>query len=80
MFGGETVSIPLLYTSLVHTGYINTTDFYCGYICSFLLPGPTINASIFIGTIINSKWGFISWIAIYFPSFLYVWAVLPFWK
>lgn len=87
MFGGGHVVLPLLQSEAVDAGYIGNDQFVAGYGATQAVPGPLFTFSSYLGASMNEgkifgeKWvsGLVALAAIFLPSFLPVWGVLPFW-
>lgn len=85
VFGGGHVVLPLLQTEVVSPGWINSETFLAGYGAAQAVPGPLFTFASFLGASMNtapSGWlgGVICLLAIFAPSFLLVFGVLPFWE
>ena len=92
VFGGGHVVLPLLQSETVGAGYIDNDQFVAGYGATQAVPGPLFTFAAFLGAsvskagngdgIFSEPWigGLVTLVAIYVPSFLLVWGVLPFWK
>ncbi|WP_298402856.1 chromate efflux transporter [uncultured Chloroflexus sp.] len=84
VFGGGHVVLPLLEPVVVGSGLLNAETFIAGYGAAQALPGPLLSFSAYLGAVVAvppSGWlgGILALIAIFLPSFLLVWAALPFW-
>ena len=87
VFGGGHVVLPLLQSEAVDAGYIGNDQFVAGYGATQAVPGPLFTFSSYLGASMNEgkifgeKWvsGLVALAAIFLPSFLPVWGVLPFW-
>ena len=84
MFGGGHVVLPTLQSEVVENGWVTTEQFIAGYGASQAIPGPLFTFSAYLGTVMDTGPGgvsgaLIALIAIFFPSFLLVVAILPFW-
>lgn len=84
VFGGGHVVLPLLETVTVGAGLMNAATFIAGYGAAQAVPGPLFTFSAYLGAIAAAPpggWlgGTLALIAIFVPSFLLVWAALPFW-
>ena len=89
VFGGGHVVLPLLQSETVGAGYIDNDQFVAGYGAAQAVPGPLFTFAAYLGALVNvdgdgvfrQPWvgGLVTLIAIYIPSFLLVWGVLPFW-
>lgn len=85
VFGGGHVVLPLLQAEVVSVGWVNYDTFLAGYGAAQAVPGPLLTFAAFLGSSISSSptgWqgGIISLLAIFVPSFLLVFGVLPFWE
>ncbi|MNG89819.1 chromate efflux transporter [Serratia plymuthica] len=85
VFGGGHVVLPLLQTEVVSPGWVSNETFLAGYGAAQAVPGPLFTFSSFLGASMNtapSGWlgGVICLLAIFAPSFLLVFGVLPFWE
>ncbi len=85
IFGGGHVVLPLLESSVVAPGWIDQTDFLAGYGAAQAVPGPLLSFSAFLGASLepapNGVAGaLLALLAIFLPSFLLVFAALPFWQ
>ena len=85
VFGGGHVVLPLLQTALVPSGWIDNAAFLAGYGAAQALPGPLFAFSAYLGTVLHS--GYHGWRGglyclawLFAPSFLLVFAALPFWR
>lgn len=84
VFGGGHVVLPLLETVTVGAGLMNADTFIAGYGAAQAVPGPLFTFSAYLGAVAAAPpggWlgGVLALIAIFLPSFLLVWAALPFW-
>ncbi len=84
VFGGGHVVLPLLETVTVGAGLMNADTFITGYGAAQAVPGPLFTFSAYLGAVAAAPpggWlgGVLALIAIFLPSFLLVWAALPFW-
>lgn len=84
VFGGGHVVLPLLQAEVVPNGWVSNDTFLAGYGAAQAMPGPLFTFSAFLGGSMNS--GITSLIsaavclvAIFTPSFLLVFGVMPFW-
>jgi len=79
--------LPLLQAETVGSGYIDNDQFVAGYGATQAVPGPLFTFASYLGAamgddgLFGQKWiaGLIALGAIFLPSFLLVWGVLPFW-
>ena len=84
VFGGGHVVLPLLHESVVPPGWIGDDRFLAGYGAAQAVPGPLFTFSAFLGASMATAptgiaGAIIALVAIFLPSFLLVWGVLPFW-
>ena len=86
VFGGGHVVLPLLETEIVGPGWVRQDEFAAGYAVAQAVPGPLFTFSAYLGTAIDfmpqsQRWlgGLLALAAMFLPSFLLVWGVLPFW-
>ncbi|MBC6416668.1 MAG: chromate efflux transporter [Rhodospirillales bacterium] len=85
IFGGGHVVLPLLESSVVAPGWISQPDFLAGYGAAQAVPGPLLTFSAYLGAMIGSApngvaGAALALAAIFLPSFLLVFAALPFWS
>ena len=85
VFGGGHVVLPLLQTEVVTTGLVSNEVFLAGYGAAQAVPGPLFTFAAFLGASMNQAptgiaGGLLCLVAIFFPSFLLVSGVLPFWE
>ena len=85
VFGGGHVVLPLLQSEVVPTGWVSADRFLAGYGAAQAVPGPLFTFAAFLGAAqLPAPHGWlgaaIALVAIYVPSFLLVWGVLPFWE
>jgi len=84
VFGGGHVVLPLLQGEVVASGLVTNEAFLAGYGAAQAMPGPLFTFAAYLGTVSGSYpngilGGVIALCAIFFPSFLLVIGVLPFW-
>ena len=84
VFGGGHVVLPLLQSELVPPGWVTADRFVAGYGAAQAVPGPLFAFAAFLGAAqVPGPNGWlgatIALVAIYVPSLLLVWGVLPFW-
>jgi chromate transporter len=84
VFGGGHVVLPLLDAGVVDPGWVSEDRFLAGYGAAQAVPGPLFSFAAYLGSVAASPLG--GWPgaaaalgAIYLPSFLLVFGVLPFW-
>lgn len=85
VFGGGHVVLPLLQAAVVPTGWISKELFLAGYGAAQAVPGPLFTFSAYLGAVMQpgpSGWvgGMICLIAIFLPSFLLLFGILPYWE
>ena len=85
VFGGGHVVLPLLDQAVVAPGWVGEQDFLAGYGLAQAMPGPLFSFSAYLGAIQepspNGVVGAgIAAVAIFLPSFLLLWGLLPFWS
>lgn len=85
VFGGGHVVLPLLEAEIVETGWVSKDIFLAGYGLAQAVPGPLFTFSAFLGasssTGLNGLTGALAaTIAIFLPSFLLLFSVLPYWE
>ncbi len=84
VFGGGHVVLPLLHSSVVDPGWVSNDRFLAGYGAAQAIPGPLFSFSAYLGGVSSlAPSGIVgaalALCAIYLPSFLLIWGVLPFW-
>ena len=84
VFGGGHVVLPLLQTAVVPPGWVSNDAFLAGYGAAQAVPGPLFTFAAYLGAMMASApngWAGAALClgAIYLPSFLLVFGVLPFW-
>lgn len=84
VFGGGHVVLPLLNEAMVAPGLVSQGDFLAGYGAAQAVPGPLFSFAAYLGFAVNGPVGglfgaTLALCAIYLPSFLLVFGVLPFW-
>ena len=77
--------LPLLQEAVVQTGFVGKEAFLSGYGAAQAVPGPLFSFAAFLGAVAQdalSGWrgGLFCLVAIYLPSFLLLFAALPFWE
>ncbi len=85
VFGGGHVVLPLLEAATVAPGWLPETTFLAGYGAAQAVPGPLFSFAAFLGAAMNQPptgiaGATLCLAAIYLPSFLLVFAALPFWE
>lgn len=83
IFGGGHVVLPLLQTQLVDTGYLGSGPFLAGYALAQAVPGPMFTIAAYLGAaspVGSFGFGLLAMLALFLPSFLLVFAVLPYWQ
>ncbi len=84
VFGGGHVVLPLLHATVVDPGWVSDGQFVAGYGAAQAVPGPLFSFSAFLGAVSGpapdgSIGAIIAVVAIFLPSFLLIFAALPFW-
>jgi len=84
VFGGGHVVLPLLHASVVDPGWVTNDQFLAGYGAAQAVPGPLFSFAAYLGAVETPApngvlGGTIALIAIYLPSFLLIFGVLPYW-
>jgi chromate transporter len=84
VFGGGHVVLPLLNETVVANGWVSEDRFLAGYGAAQAVPGPLFTLAGFLGASMTIPptgvaGATIALIAIFLPSFLLVWGLLPFW-
>lgn len=84
VFGGGHVVLPLLQTSVVDPGWVTQDRFLAGYGAAQAVPGPLFSFAAYLGAVSTSPpggvaGGLVATVAIFLPSFLLVFGVLPLW-
>ncbi|HEX2141278.1 MAG TPA: chromate efflux transporter [Candidatus Limnocylindria bacterium] len=85
VFGGGHVVLPLLDAGVVGPGWVSEDQFLAGYGLAQAIPGPLFTFSAYLGAVAapepNEVLGAVlALVAIFLPSFLLVFGVLPFWE
>lgn len=85
VFGGGHVVLPLLQAEVVPSGWVGHETFLAGYGAVQAVPGPLFTFAAFLGASMStppSGWagGLICLVAVFVPSFLLVFGVLPYWE
>lgn len=85
VFGGGHVVLPLLQAEVVPNGWVSNDTFLAGYGAAQAVPGPLFTFSAFLGASMNSGAASLlsAWLclaAVFAPSFLLVFGVMPFWE
>jgi chromate transporter len=85
VFGGGHVVLPLLEQAVVPNGWVPADVFIAGYGAAQAVPGPLFTFAAFLGaasTVPPNGWfgAALATVAIFLPSFLLLWAALPFWN
>jgi chromate transporter len=84
VFGGGHVVLPLLQARVVPPGWISNDAFLAGYAAAQAVPGPLFTFAAYLGAAMQpapNGWAgaSICLVAIFMPSFLLVFGVMPFW-
>ncbi len=85
VFGGGHVVLPLLQAETVASHWVSADAFLAGYGVAQAVPGPLFTFSAFLGASMQQEpagitGAIICLLAIFLPSFLLVFAALPFWQ
>jgi chromate transporter len=85
VFGGGHVVLPLLQAAVVSPGWVGNDAFLAGYGAAQAVPGPLFTFAAYLGTVADpwpNGWfgAALATVAIFLPSFLLIFAVLPFWS
>jgi chromate transporter len=83
VFGGGHVVLPLLDAGVVDPGWVTQDRFLAGYGAAQAVPGPLFSFAAYLGAVATPLGGVaggaVALAAIYLPSFLLLFGVLPFW-
>jgi chromate transporter len=83
VFGGGHVVLPLLDAGVVDPGWVAEDRFLAGYGAAQAVPGPLFSFAAYLGAVASPLGGpagaAVGLVAIYLPSFLLLFGVLPFW-
>ncbi len=84
VFGGGHVVLPLLQAEVVPSGWVSNDTFLAGYGAAQAVPGPLFTFSAFLGGSMNEgstrlMSAALCLVAVFVPSFLLVFGVMPFW-
>lgn len=84
VFGGGHVVLPLLDAETVQQGLVSDDAFLAGYGAAQAVPGPLFSFAAYLGAMINGPvtgiaGALLCLVAVYVPSFLLVFGMLPFW-
>ena len=85
VFGGGHVVLPLLREQVVPPGWISDREFLAGYGAAQALPGPLFSFAAYLGAAMTPSpnglaGAALCLVAIYLPSFLLLFGLLPFWE
>ncbi|WP_436917206.1 chromate efflux transporter [Acinetobacter schindleri] len=85
VFGGGHVILPLLHQDFVSTQLVSAQAFDLGYAFAQLMPGPLFSFASYLGALLDwtdQLWlnTLLATIAIFLPSFLLIFASLPYWS
>ncbi len=85
VFGGGHVVLPLLEAEVVPRGWVDKSGFLAGYGAAQALPGPLFTFAGYLGALPTVPLGglgggLLCILAIFLPSFLLIFGVLPFWS
>jgi chromate transporter len=84
VFGGGHVVLPLLQSEVVPPGWVSADSFLAGYGAAQAVPGPLFTFAAYLGTVMSAEpdgalGAVVCLLAVFAPSFLLVFGVLPFW-
>ncbi len=84
VFGGGHVVLPLLDAGVVDPGWVSEDVFLAGYGAAQAVPGPLFSFAAYLGAVAAPPLGgwsgaAVALVAIYLPSFLLIFGVLPYW-
>jgi chromate transporter len=84
VFGGGHVVLPLLDAGVVDPGWVSEDRFLAGYGAAQAVPGPLLSFAAYLGAVAVPPLGgwsgaAVALAAIYLPSFLLIFGVLPYW-
>lgn len=80
VFGGGHVVLPLLQKGVMPFGWMTNDQFLAGYGAAQAVPGPLFTFAAYLGAVMGGWAGAgLCLVAIFLPSFLLVFGVLPFW-
>jgi chromate transporter len=84
VFGGGHVVLPLLQAAVVPPGWVGNDSFLAGYGATQAMPGPVFTFAAYLGAAEGpapNGWlgALLATVAIFFPSFLLIAGLLPFW-
>ncbi len=87
VFGGGHVVLPLLETEVVAPGWMTRAEFVAGYGAAQAVPGPLFSFAAYVGWLARpggaapggAPGAVAALVAVYLPSFLLVWGILPHW-
>ncbi len=81
VFGGGHVVLPLLESEVVPNGWVTPDEFTAGYGLAQAIPGPLFTFAAYLGAVTDGIVGaIVVLVAIFLPSFLLVFGVVPFWE
>ncbi|MEZ5102373.1 MAG: chromate efflux transporter [Thermoleophilia bacterium] len=85
VFGGGHVVLPLLHEEVVQEGWVTNGDFVAGYGAAQAVPGPLSTFAAYLGAVAGPEpngvpGAALALVAIFLPSFLLVWGVVPLWS
>ena len=81
VFGGGHVVLPLLESEVVPNGWVTPDEFTAGYGLAQAIPGPLFTFAAYLGGVTHGVAGaIVALLAIFLPSFLLVFGVVPFWE
>jgi chromate transporter len=84
VFGGGHVVLPLLESEVLSAGWVERDSFLVGYVAAQAVPGPLFTFASYLGAshivgLTLASGAALATVAIFLPSFLLVFGILPFW-
>lgn len=85
VFGGGHLVLPLMHAGVVPPGWVTPDQFLAGYGAAQAVPGPLFSFAAYLGAVSTvppggSVGAIMALAAIFAPSFLLIFGVLPFWE
>lgn len=85
VFGGGHVVLPMLQAEVGRLGVVGSELFLAGYGVAQAIPGPLFSFAAYLGALVNNGpvsliSAAICLVAIFLPSFLLLFGILPFWE
>ncbi|WP_127582280.1 chromate efflux transporter [Paenibacillus koleovorans] len=80
VFGGGHVVLPLLEREVVPNGWVDSGSFLAGYGLTQAMPGPLFTFAAYLGAVTGGiPYALLATAAVFLPSILLLYGVLPFW-